>query len=92
MDAATLVSADASLSAFVAVRAPQGLSQAVIFEWVHNGLIVDRIPAQIDGGREAGFRTYSRKQHFGVAPQGKWRVDLRTPQGQLIARRSFEVR
>ncbi len=92
VDAATLVSADASLSAFVAVRAPQGLSQAVVFEWVHNGLVVDRIPAQIDGGREAGFRTYSRKQHFGLAPQGQWRVDLRTPQGQLIARRSFEVR
>lgn len=92
VDAATLVSADASLSAFVAVRAPQGLSQAVVFEWVHNGLVVDRIPAQIDGGREAGFRTYSRKQHFGLAPQGRWQVDLRTPQGQLIARRSFVVR
>ncbi|WP_293393765.1 DUF2914 domain-containing protein [Nevskia sp.] len=92
VDAATLVGADASLSAFVAVRAPQGLSQAVVFEWVHDGMVVDRIPAQIDGGREAGFRTYSRKQHFGVAPQGKWRVDLRTPQGQLIARRNFEVR
>ena len=80
------------LIAFVAVRAPQGLSQAVIFEWWHDGQIVDRIPAQISGGREAGFRTYSRKLNFGEAPAGHWRVDLRTPQGQLIARRVFEVR
>lgn len=80
------------LIAFVAVRAPQGLSQAVIFEWRHNGQIVDRIPALIDGGREMGFRTYSRKENFGDAPLGPWRVDLRTPQGQLIARRSFVVR
>ena len=80
------------LIAFVAVRAPQGLSQAVIFEWWHDGAIVDRIPAQISGGREAGFRTYSRKLNFGAAPAGQWRVDLRTPQDQLIARRVFEVR
>lgn len=80
------------LIAFVAVRAPQGLSQAVIFEWRHEGRIVDRIPALIDGGREMGFRTYSRKLNFGEAPIGRWRVDLRTPQGQLIARRGFVVR
>lgn len=80
------------LIAFVAVRAPQGLSQAVIFEWRHDEVIVDRIPAQISGGREAGFRTYSRKLNFGESPAGRWRVDLRTPQGQLIARRSFEIR
>ena len=89
---ASTIGGDGSLVAFVAVRAPQGLSQAVFFEWHHRGQRVDRIPAQIDGGREAGFRTYSRKQHFGEQPQGDWRVDLRTPQGQLIARRGFTVR
>lgn len=90
IDAARLLAEGAA--AFVAVRAPLGLEQAVFFEWRHAGEIVDRIPAEIDGGREAGFRTYSRKQNFPEDPRGRWRVDLRTPQGQLIARLRFEVR
>ncbi|THD00550.1 hypothetical protein B1810_24335, partial [Panacagrimonas perspica] len=77
--------------AFVAVRAPTGLSQAVVFDWHREGELVDRIPAQISGGREGGFRTYSRKQNFPEDSRGNWRVDLRTPQGQLIARMRFEV-
>lgn len=80
------------LVAFVAVRAPRGLSQRVLFEWRHDGKVVDRIPAEIGGGRDAGFRTWSRKQNFGSTPAGRWQVDLRTPEGQLIARRRFTVR
>jgi hypothetical protein len=91
IDAGHLAGSEASLIAYVAVRAPRGLSQSVVFEWYHGRERVDRIPAQIDGGREAGFRTYSRKQNFGEAPQGTWRVDLLTPEGQLIARRRFTV-
>lgn len=90
------VSADAlhtsGLIAFVAVRAPSGLSQAVVFDWHLDGELIDRIPAEISGGREAGFRTYSRKQNFPQDARGGWRVDLRTPDGQLIARMRFEVR
>lgn len=78
--------------AFVAVRAPTGLSQAVVFEWRHRGVLIDPIPAEISGGREEGFRTYSRKQNFPEDPRGLWRVDLLTPQRQLIARMRFEVR
>ncbi len=78
-------------SAFVAVRAPVGLSQAVVFEWRQHGESVDRIPALISGGREDGFRTYSRKENFPADPRGRWRVDLRTPDGQLIARMRFVV-
>ncbi|MGQ0697222.1 MAG: DUF5924 family protein [Panacagrimonas sp.] len=77
--------------AFVAVRAPTGLSQAVVFEWYREGHLMDSIPAQISGGREAGFRTYSRKQNFPDDASGRWRVDLLTPQGQLIARMRFAV-
>lgn len=77
--------------AFVAVRAPTGLSQAVAFEWRQDGELIDRIPAQISGGREAGFRTYSRKEQFPADPRGDWQVNLVTPDGQLIARMRFEV-
>lgn len=79
------------LIAFVAVRAPSGLAQDVVFEWHHRGQIIDPIPATIAGGREEGFRTFSRKQNFPADPRGAWRVDLRTPQGQLIARMRFTV-
>lgn len=78
--------------AFVAVRAPTGLSQSVVFEWWHRGVLIDPIAAEISGGREEGFRTYSRKQNFPEDPSGMWRVDLVTPQRQLIARMRFEVR
>lgn len=78
--------------AFVAVHAPTGLSQAVVFEWRHHGVLIDPIPAEISGGREEGFRTYSRKQNFPEEARGMWRVDLLTPQRQLIARMRFEVR
>jgi hypothetical protein len=79
------------LVAYVAVRAPLGLEQAVFFEWTQDGELIDRIPAEIDGGREAGFRTYSRKLNFPKEPRGRWQVELRTPQDQLIARLGFVV-
>lgn len=82
---------DSGLIAFVSVRAPTGLSQAVVFDWHHGGALIDRIPAEIAGGREQGFRTYSRKQNFPEQATGPWRVDLRTPDGQLIARMRFRV-
>lgn len=77
--------------AYVAVRAPLGLEQAVRFDWHHRQRRVDRIAAQIEGGVDTGFRTFSRKLNFPQDPTGDWRVDLRTPQGQLIARMRFEV-
>jgi hypothetical protein len=79
------------VDAFVAVRAPMGLSQAVVFEWRWKGVVVDRIPAQLSGGREEGFRTYSRKQNFPEDPRGPWIVDLKTPAQQVVARLRFDV-
>ena len=77
---------------FVRVRAPAGLSQSVAFEWRHHGELIDRIPAQISGGNEGGFRTYSRKLNFPADPRGDWRVDLVTPGGQLIEQSRFTVK
>jgi hypothetical protein len=68
-----------------------GLSQAVVFEWRWKGVVVDRIPAQLSGGREEGFRTYSRKQNFPEDPRGAWTVDLKTPAQQVVARLRFDV-
>lgn len=77
--------------AFVAIRAPMGLEQTVVFRWSRNGEVVDRIPAEIHGGSGAGWRTYSRKRNFPQDPRGDWSVDLVTPEGQLIKRLRFSV-
>lgn len=77
--------------AFAAIRAPAGLSQSVIFEWRHAGES-EHIPAEIHGGSQSGFRTYSRKQIFPGNAAGKWVVDIRTPQGQLLKRMGFAVK
>jgi hypothetical protein len=77
--------------AFVAIRAPAGLAQSVIFEWWHRGERLDRVAGQIQGGSERGWRTFTRKQNFPADPRGRWHVDILTPQGQLICRLPFVV-
>jgi hypothetical protein len=76
--------------AFAAIRAPAGLSQQIVFEWKHNG-DRERIEVEIHGGREDGFRAYSRKQVFPADSAGLWTVDVLTPQAQLLERLRFVV-
>jgi hypothetical protein len=76
--------------AFAAIRAPAGLSQSVIFQWRHNGK-AESIAAEIHGGNEQGFRTFSRKRIFPEDAEGTWTVDVLTPQGQLLKRLRFVV-
>jgi hypothetical protein len=76
--------------AFVAIRAPSGVAQSVIFEWRHRGE-TERISAEILGGNDTGYRTFSRKQVFPQDSRGRWTVDVVTPQGQLLRRLQFTV-
>jgi hypothetical protein len=76
--------------AFVAIRAPMGLAQSLVFEWHHNGS-VEKIGAEIRGGSSTGYRTWSRKMVFPEDAAGQWTVDVRTPQGQLLKRMRFRV-
>jgi hypothetical protein len=78
------------VAAFVAIRAPSGVAQSVIFEWRHRN-DVERIPAEIRGGNDRGWRTYSRKGVFPQDARGQWIVDVKTPQGQLLKRMQFSV-
>jgi len=76
--------------AFVAIRAPMGVAQSIVFEWRHGG-DSERIDARVHGGNESGWRTWSRKQNFPQDARGLWLVDVKTPQGQLLRRLRFEV-
>jgi len=76
--------------AFVAVRAPMGVAQSIVFEWRH-GRESERIVAEIHGGNDSGWRTFSRKQTFPENARGRWTVDILTPQRQLLKRLRFVV-
>lgn len=88
----TLTTAElsAGVVAFAAIRAPSGVAQSINFEWRHAGEI-ERITAEIHGGNDSGWRTYSRKETFPANAPGRWIVDVRTPQGQLLERMQFFV-
>lgn len=80
----------AGVVAFAAIRAPSGVAQSIVFEWRH-GREIERITAEIHGGNDSGWRTYSRKETFPADAHGPWIVDVRTPQGQLLKRMQFVV-
>lgn len=75
-----------------AIYAPAGLRQPVEHVWHRGGEALDRVRlTPIQGGRQEGFRTYSRKTEFPADPVGRWTVDVRTVSGQLIGRVRFRV-
>lgn len=76
--------------AYVAVQAPRGLAQEIAFRWQYGGHS-ETITAQITGGRDAGYRTYTMKSNFPTPATGLWTVDVLTAQGQLLQRLSFEI-
>ncbi|WP_459705059.1 DUF5924 family protein [Stutzerimonas marianensis] len=80
------------LYAFTAINAPRGLKERIYHEWTHNGRQVDRIPLDISGGRDAGYRAWTHKRNFPEAAAGRWRVRVVTEAGQMIGMLRFEVR
>jgi hypothetical protein len=80
----------AGVVAFVAIRAPSGVAQSIVFTWRYRGES-ERIIAEILGGNDSGYRTYSRKEKFPEDSRGRWTVDVETPQGQLLKRMQFTV-
>ncbi|WP_458524754.1 DUF5924 family protein [Onishia taeanensis] len=79
------------LYVYTAIRAPRGLSETVYHEWRQNGVLIDRIPLEIRGGRAKGYRAWTHKRHFPAQPAGSWRVDVMTPSGQRIGVVRFTV-
>ena len=85
---------------FVSVFAPVSLETTIYHHWQYRTSsktksgeerpfhTTDRIPIKISGGREAGYRSYTVKQH--VNP-GEWQVTIETEDGRLIGKTSFVV-
>jgi hypothetical protein len=79
------------LCAFTAIRAPRGLREQVFHRWLFRGREVSRVPLQIAGGREQGYRAWSCKQSFPADPAGRWTVQVVTDAGQMIGVVRFRV-
>ena len=81
---------DQGLVAHTAIYAPAGLRTPVQHVWRQNGVIINVIGLTVEGGRQQGYRTFSRKHSFPAKPAGRWTVDVLT-RGQLIGRVRFRV-
>ena len=79
---------------FSAVFAPTRLDINIFHQWSYynkdkNGWDdYGRIKFPIVGGRDGGYRGYSYRT--GVQP-GKWRVEVKTEQGQILGRQTFTI-
>ncbi|CBV41641.1 DUF5924 family protein [Halomonas elongata] len=82
---------DHGLYAYTAIHAPRGLREEIVHEWRHGGELIDRIPLEIQGGREQGYRAWTHKRNFPEHSAGRWRIDVMTASGQRIGVLRFRV-
>jgi hypothetical protein len=89
VDAATLH--QQGLYAWTAIRVPRGLRETVYHVWIHNGDVIDRIPLDVRGGRDEGYRAWSHKRHFPAQPEGDWQIRVATSADRVIGLSRFTV-
>ena len=82
-----------ALNAYTAIFAPGSINLDIYHDWQYQNdqgewITATRIPLHLTGGRAEGFRTYSTKYNF---TPGRWRVDVKTPRGQIIGRINFDL-
>jgi hypothetical protein len=89
------VQSGGSLSVYSAVFAPIQLKTNIVHRWrrydeaARTWRTESTVGFPIVGGREGGYRGYSIKSQ---PANGRWRVDIETPEGLLIGRVAFSVR
>lgn len=80
--------------AYSAVFSPTKFDMEIVHDWQHYNENTGewfsraRIPLRVVGGRDGGFRTYSRLEKL---DSGKWRVNVLTLGGQVIGRVRFQI-
>ncbi len=79
------------LYAYTSIHAPRGLNERIYHVWLLNGKLVDKVPLDINGGREAGYRAWSHKVNFPENSLGRWQIHVVTEANQLIGILRFTV-
>jgi len=79
------------LYAYTAINAPRGLNERIYHVWQFNGKETDRIPLDIQGGTDDGYRAWTHKRNFPPDSVGKWQVRVLTEDGQIVGVLRFEV-
>lgn len=74
-----------------AIAAPLGVHERLYHVWRQDGRVRDRIPLAIEGGRQQGYRTWSRKRNFGDDPRGTWTCAVETGLGQSLGERAIVI-
>ncbi len=79
---------------YSAVFAPTALNTNIVHHWQHydeakeKWVTVTHATFPIVGGRDGGYRGYSWKLNV---ESGYWRVNVETPNGQLLGRIKFKI-
>lgn len=78
--------------AYSSVFAPMEFSTKLIHEWFYRDearkwILAEKVSFPIIGGRSEGYRGYTTKNVF----PGKWRVDVKVPNGSTVGRTVFTV-
>jgi len=83
-----------SVYAYSAIFSPKDLNLTIVHEWQHydeiqrKWIVESVVSLPVIGGRDGGFRTYSKQSN--LAP-GKWKVNIKTLQGQTIGNLRFNI-
>lgn len=83
-----------SLYAYSAIFSPALFTTPIIHEWQrYDGttgewVTIDRVPLSATGGRDGGYRTYSKKNYL---MSGEWRVNVETGDKHTIGRLRFNI-
>jgi hypothetical protein len=87
----TTVQLQAGIYAYTAIHAPRGLHERIYHQWILNGRKLDKIPLDISGGNEDGYRSWSHKMNFPEQALGNWQIQVVTEGQQVLGVVRFKV-